>query len=262
VQPHERFGGVIPPAIFARFHLGECLAEIGAFAEALAQAEEALQIARTIEHPWAETAACRSLGHVYLRKGTLSKAIPLLERAWQLSQAGNFPSASGPVAGLLGHAYALSGRITEALTLLQEARALDTSVIYLPAICEAYLLIDHATDASDLAQQALAYSHARRRYGTQAQVLWLLGKIAMQHDLSRLNEATTYYQQALTLAEPHGMRPLQAHCHLGLGTLYATTGQRQQAHAALSAAMALYCAMDMTFWVPQVEVALALLERQ
>src|SRR5215510_7004458 len=26
-----------------------------------------------------------------------------------------------------------------------------------------------------------------------------------------------------------GMRPLQAHCHRGLGTLYATTGQREQA---------------------------------
>ena len=71
------------------------------------------------------------------------------------------------------------------------------------------------------------------------------------------NEATTYYQQALALAEALGMRPLQTHCHLGLGTLYAMTGQQQQAHAALSAAMALYCAMDMTFWVPHVEAALS-----
>ena len=53
------------------------------------------------------------------------------------------------------------------------------------------------------------------------------------------------------------MRPLQAHCHRGLGTLYATTGQRQQAHAELSAAIALYRAMDMTFWLPQAEAVLA-----
>ena len=32
------------------------------------------------------------------------------------------------------------------------------------------------------------------------------------------------------------MRPLQAHCHLGLGTLYAMTGQREQARAELDAA--------------------------
>jgi len=45
--------------------------------------------------------------------------------------------------------------------------------------------------------------------------------------------------------------------HLGLGTLYATTGQRQQARAALSAAIVLYQAMDMTFWLPRTEAALA-----
>jgi hypothetical protein len=56
------------------------------------------------------------------------------------------------------------------------------------------------------------------------------------------------------------MRPLVAHCHLGLGTLYATTGQRQQARAALSAAIDLYRAMDMTFWLPQAEAVLARME--
>ena len=54
-----------------------------------------------------------------------------------------------------------------------------------------------------------------------------------------------------------GMRPLQAQCHRGLGTLYATVGQREQARAALSTAIALYRAMDMTFWLPQTEAALA-----
>ena len=53
------------------------------------------------------------------------------------------------------------------------------------------------------------------------------------------------------------MRPLQAHCHLGLGTLYATTGQREQARAALAAAIALYRDMEMTLWLPQAEAALA-----
>jgi len=53
------------------------------------------------------------------------------------------------------------------------------------------------------------------------------------------------------------MRPLQAHCHLGLGTLYVQTGLPELARAALTAAVALYRAMDMTFWLPQVEAALA-----
>ena len=53
------------------------------------------------------------------------------------------------------------------------------------------------------------------------------------------------------------MRPLQAHCHLGLGTLYATTGQREQSRTALATAIDLYRAMDMTLWLPQAEAALA-----
>ena len=65
------------------------------------------------------------------------------------------------------------------------------------------------------------------------------------------------YHKALALAEELGMRPLQAHCHLGLGTVYAGARQRQQAHAELSGPIDLYRALDMTFWLPQVGAALA-----
>ena len=53
------------------------------------------------------------------------------------------------------------------------------------------------------------------------------------------------------------MRPLQAHCHRGLGTLYARQGQQEQAREALSIAMKLYRAMEMTRGLPQTEAALA-----
>jgi uncharacterized protein HemY len=53
------------------------------------------------------------------------------------------------------------------------------------------------------------------------------------------------------------MRPLVAHCHLGLGTLYAKAGRQEQARAELAAAIDLYRAMDMTFWLPQAEATLA-----
>jgi tetratricopeptide (TPR) repeat protein len=69
-------------------------------------------------------------------------------------------------------------------------------------------------------------------------------------------QAEAHYQQALALAEALGMRPLQAHCHLGLGRLYGQIGRREEAHVALSTAIDLYRAMDMTFWLPQTEAAL------
>ena len=74
------------------------------------------------------------------------------------------------------------------------------------------------------------------------------------------DQAEDHYRHALTLAEELGMRPLVAHCHLGLGTLYATIGRRTEARAALTAAVELYRAMEMTFWLPQAEAALVQME--
>jgi hypothetical protein len=59
------------------------------------------------------------------------------------------------------------------------------------------------------------------------------------------------------LADERGMRPLMAHCHLGMGTLYAKSGRPEQAHTALSTAIALYRTMEMSFWLPQAEATLA-----
>jgi hypothetical protein len=58
------------------------------------------------------------------------------------------------------------------------------------------------------------------------------------------------------------MRPLQAHCHRGLGTLYARQGQQEEARRELSTAIEMYRTMDMTFWLPQAEAALAQAEAQ
>ena len=98
--------------------------------------------------------------------------------------------------------------------------------------------------------------------GHQAYALRLLGDIAARREPLEAEQAEAHYRQALALAEALGMRPLQAHCHLGLGTLYGQIGRREEACHELSAAMALYRAMAMTFWVPQAEVTLAQVEKR
>ena len=110
------------------------------------------------------------------------------------------------------------------------------------------------------AQRALALARTHGERGYQAHALRLLGDIHTQREPPDVAPAETHYRDALALAEELGMRPLQAHCHRGLGTLYATTGQQEQARTELSAAIALYRAMDMTFWLPQTEAALAQVE--
>ena len=98
--------------------------------------------------------------------------------------------------------------------------------------------------------------HQQER-GNQAYALRLLGEIVARREPPESASAEPHYRQALALAEELGMRPLQAHCHLGLGTLYAQTGRPEPARAELTAAIALYRYMEMTFWLPQAEAALA-----
>ena len=115
-------------------------------------------------------------------------------------------------------------------------------------------------EAQILAERTMALTCERQQRNYQAYALRLLGEIAARHDPPDATLAEVHYQQALSLADELEMRPLQAHCHLGLGKLYAKIDQREQARAELSAAIALYRAMEMTFWLPRAEVVLAQME--
>ena len=72
-----------------------------------------------------------------------------------------------------------------------------------------------------------------------------------QGEPTDVGTAEDWYRQALALAEELGMRPLAAHCHLGLGTLYRRTGQHDQAREHLTTATAMYREMGMAFWLEQ-----------
>ena len=86
-----------------------------------------------------------------------------------------------------------------------------------------------------------------KQQGQQAYALRLLGQSAAHGDPPDVALAEAHYQQARALTKALGMRPLQSHCHLDLGTLYAKIGRREQARTALATAIELYRAMDMTF---------------
>jgi hypothetical protein len=94
----------------------------------------------------------------------------------------------------------------------------------------------------------------------EALALYQWGALHAHAGSRELEQAEGACREGLTLAHAFGMRPLQAHCHLGLGTVYATTGRREQARPELSSAIELYNTMDMTFWLPQAETVLAQVE--
>jgi len=261
---YERFGMVILPAVISRVWLAWCHADLGTFAEGRALGDEGLQIAEAMAHPASLMHALRGLGLLSLHQGDLPRAFPLLEQAVGLCQDAGLPIFFPWMATALGAAYTLGGRVTDAVPLLTQATEQSTAMamVVAQALCrlslgEAHLLAGCLEEAHRFAEQALGLTRVRQERGHQAYTLRLLGEIAVRCSPPEHELAAAHYQQALTLAEELGMRPLQAHCHRGLGMLYAATGQRGRAHTALSTAIALYRDMDMTFWLPQTEAALA-----
>ncbi len=259
-----RFGGNEIIAAISRTWLSLCHAECGAFTEGCALAADGLRIAETSNHPFSLIVACYGLSVVYRNQGEVPRALPVLERAMGLCQDWPILLFVPRQAAALGLAYALEGRVAAGLALVEhgveQQVARDRPRFLAPLVAwlsEAYLLAGRLEEAHQRAAQALDLAGQYQQRGTQAWALWLLGESTARQTSPEVEPAAGHYRQALALAEELGMRPLQAHCHRGLGTLYARQGQRQPARAALSTAIALYRAMDMTFWLPETEAALA-----
>jgi tetratricopeptide (TPR) repeat protein len=264
---YERFGLPIFPSLICRGYVALCLAELGGFAEGAGIGEEGLRLAEAVAQPNSMVIVLYCVGLCYRRQGVLQKAIPLLERGLALSQSAGLPLQFPMTASLLSAAYVLAGRTEEALPLLNQmleriatGRRMLLHALVLTELSEVCLLVGRVDEASALAARLLDLSSTHSGHGYQAHACRLLGEVARRREPSDIDQAAAHYRQALTLAKALGMRPLQAHCHLGLGTLFATAGQAEQARAELSTALEMYQAMAMTFWLPQAEAALVQVE--
>ena len=162
----------------------------------------------------------------------------------------------------LGHVYAWSGRVEEGVSWLQQALTAYKSAgigllhsISVVQLAEAYLLADQVEDARACADRAVMLARERGERGYEAWALRLLGEVTSHRDPPDVENAEGHYRQGLALASELGMRPLIAHCHLGLGKLYRRTGKRQQAQEHLTTAITMYREMNMRFWLEQAEAA-------
>jgi tetratricopeptide (TPR) repeat protein len=263
-RSRERFGMAGLPAVFCLGELARSLAALGRFAEGIAHAEEAASIAEAVDHPLTLIDAYLGVGGLYLRKGDFHKAIPVLERGRELCQTAEMPAFAPWVTSTLGYAQALSGRVAEALPLLEQAMEQATSMgrmgshsLRVAWLSEAYLLANQLEKAIPLALHALNLARTHQERGHQAWIYRLLGEIHAHQEPPAVEQAEEIYQQAMALAEELGMRPLQAHCHRGLGMLYGKLGRQEHAHKELSTAIEMYRTMAMTLWLPEAEAALA-----
>jgi len=256
----ERYGLAGFPAPMSNAFWALALGECGEFDQGTARGQEAVRLAESLDHPYSLAAACWQLGRVHGARGEFDEAIRLAERGLTLARDGNLAFQSVLATGLLGHMYALSGRVAEGLSLLYEALTAMESmglVQFLSPLTvhvgEACVLASQLEDAMTAARRGLTLASERGHRGTEAWTLRLLGEIASHRDPPDVETAEGHYRQAMALATELGMRPLVAHCHLGLGKLYRRIGKGEQVHEHLMTAATVYREMDMRFWLEKAD---------
>jgi predicted ATPase/class 3 adenylate cyclase len=239
--------------------LGLLFSHLGRFSEALEHAEQAMQIAERTNHPHTMIESHSALGGVSLERGDLDTAQRVFERGVALLRADSVGDAN--LLSGLGYAYALSGRLSEALPLLEKAVRSEVSIsamglglaVRMSRLAEAYLRAGRADEALRRARSAVELSKKHQERANEAIGLRVLAEITARGDSIDATNAGTQYADSLALADELGMRPLVAHCHLGLGKLYRRIGKRQQAEEHLTLALTMYREMDIRFWPEQAE---------
>jgi len=258
-QRTERFGSSAIPSAYSEATLADVLSELGQFDAAIADAQAAVQTAERVDHHSTLYHGLFALGLAHLRRGDLSRATRILERGLDLSRTLQDVFRTSYVAATLGAVYALTGRAEDALPLVAEAVEVfrGREVHFRPALillcaADTYLAFGQIDKAENHAREALALTRRLGARANEAHALRLIGDIAMT---SGDKEAEEYYRQSMALAEPRGMRPLVAHCHLGLGKLYRRMDRSEQV-VRLNLATKMYREMGMTYWLKRVEAEL------
>jgi class 3 adenylate cyclase/tetratricopeptide (TPR) repeat protein len=256
----ERLGRTLYPSATWRNELASAHAELGRFDVALATIREALGLAEALGHSATAMAVRMEYGNVLNCRGDFDDAIPLLEAALQAAREADAVAWTIAASGLLGYALAMAGRLPEGIALLREGfeqatRSRRTKEASFAAyLGHALLREGHLEEARRFAARALSVSRERGERGSEARSLCLLGEVeAHGAGDGKGRQAERHYAEALALAEELGMRPLVAHCHLGLGKLSRQTGKLEQARDHLATAATMYREMDMRFWLGQAE---------
>jgi tetratricopeptide (TPR) repeat protein len=246
----HRYGVAGFPSVLSRIWLAWCHAETGRFAEAITCGDEALQIAIEGDDPFTRVGA--PLGRVrgFLRRGALDGVIGELEQTLELARTWDIPVWVPILSAELGAACVLAGRPSEAIGLLERAVSTSWKVdvsLWTHWLGWAHLQVGRLDEAGRHALRALELSRVHGELGNEAQASRLQGEIAAAREEASA-EAAHHYRRGMALADKLGMRPLVAHCHLGLSQLYRKRREYELAEQHDAAATAMYDELGMVRW--------------
>jgi DNA-binding NtrC family response regulator/tetratricopeptide (TPR) repeat protein len=256
VRPFDDAIGLpVLPAAFARSNLAAALADLGAFGEAEAHANEAARRAEGTEKPdslvWAQWGVAR----VALVRGHAHEAIQVFRRLLALCRTYDLEAYVSRILAGLGCAQSRVGEFEEGLPLLEQAVGLDSSAeprttqtLAVTALAEANFLAGKLDKAAMIATEALLAAATNEERGVEAYASWVLGMARSASDEPTLGE--DYLNTAVAITAELGQQPLLAHCYLGLAALYRRTDRTAEAEDYRRRGEGLLEILDMRPWIP------------
>jgi tetratricopeptide (TPR) repeat protein len=260
----DRFGQATIQGSLVGNTLATALGALGRFAEAFGRLREAMRIAEEAGHVYTLLFPLFGVGMLKFDQGDFAGAVGPPERGLDLCGTREVPLLLPDYAWALGAAYHRTGRRAEGVALMEDAargiaerdQRWSLWAGRVGALGGAYLLAGRLADATRIAQDGLAAARQRGERGVEGQLLRLLGDIAAHPDRFDADTAEAHYRQALALAEELGLRPLLAHCYLGLGALHRRVGKRPEAREHITTARTMFGEMDMRHWRAQADAEL------
>jgi class 3 adenylate cyclase/tetratricopeptide (TPR) repeat protein len=260
-------GLVLPIYATARAFQAETFSALGRFDDALSAATDAVRMATDIAHLPSRALASAMLGHVHAEHGHVDVAVPFLELGLSIGAENGFVHSTVAGGIYLAHALALQGRHEGSLATLGQALEAArggypllnvwTKFGSLPATV--FLAAGQLSEARAEIERGLSLITERHALGHRASLLSLQAELLTRTTSTGLHHIADLWEEALSLALHMHMRPLVAHCHLGLGRLYQRTGKRQEAQEHLATATTMYREMNMRFYLEQAEAERAAL---
>ena len=256
----QRLGMPALPGVISRAWLGYGLACLGDFTGGLAMTADALRVAEAAGHPYSIAVAVQSAGFPYVVQGDLPRALQWLERAADMARVGGFAVLRVLAETFLGRALSLAGRHSEAVKMLEDSEVYAESIQFramhtlsLAWLADAHLGAGRVAHAMTTIDRALQATRARGQRAAEAEVFLALAASHAAGERPDLEAARTATQQAISLADDLGARPLVARGHLTLGHLSHQAGASEQARNHFTLAAGMFANMGMDYWLEQVE---------
>jgi DNA-binding SARP family transcriptional activator len=249
------------PSVYDRFWLAWTLAELGRFPEARANEAEALRLAEPTRHAFTISIVHLAACVRHLLEGDWAQVRTRSEQFVEIARAGSVILLLPTALAFSALALAQLGEPRQALDRVHESGELLVHFASREIIGWSgwdYQLLGHAglrlgrlDDAVRLGTRAVECSPCHPGFAAHAQ--HLLGEIAIHADRLDPVRGEARFREAQALAEPRGMRPLVARCHLGLGRLYQRTGDDERAREHLTVGTTMFREMGMTYWLEKAE---------